>query len=132
MDEYLVEGRNYERLLAEYIKHGTLTVGFDFDSTVHDYHKKGESYELVRQLLRDLKEINCVLICWTAYKDHTYVVQFLEENNIPFDGVNTDGIQLPWESRKPFFNALLDDRAGLIQTYTELLELVQTIQKNKQ
>lgn len=131
MDEYLVEGRNYERLVAEYEKHGTLTVGFDFDSTVHDYHKKGETYESVRQLLRDLKELKCVLICWTAYKEHSYVIQFLEENNIPFDGVNTDGIQLPWESRKPFFNALLDDRAGLREAYKDLRQLADHLLSNK-
>lgn len=120
MDEYLIQGKSAERLLNEYVKYGSLTIGYDFDSTVYDYHKTGATYEYVRQLLRDLHEIGCKLICWTAQKDIPFVEQFLNDNNIPFDGINTDGIKLGWESRKPFFSALLDDRAGLIQVYEDL------------
>lgn len=131
MDEYLRINTSFQRLLSEYKKHGSLCIGFDFDGTVHDYHKKGEKYDFVIKLLRDLKEIGCTLICWTAYRDLKFVEQYLKDNNIPFDGVNIDGIKLPWESRKPFFSALLDDRAGLSQVYTELTMLVTNI-KNQQ
>lgn len=133
MDEYLVEGKSAERLLNEYVKYGSLTIGFDFDGTVHDYHKTGATYENVMQLLRDLKEIGCIVMCWTAYEDLNYVEQYCKDHNIPCDGVNTDGIKLKWESRKPFFSALLDDRAGLIQVYEDLklvVEYAKTI-KNK-
>ena len=127
MDEFLVKGRSYERLFNEYQKHGSLFIGFDFDGTVHDYHKTGATYELVKQLLRDLKKIGCTLICWTAYKDLNYVQEFLEANDIPFDGINTNGVELPWETRKPFFSALLDDRSGLIQVYEDLRRLADTV-----
>jgi len=130
-DEYLRPGASYSRLIMEYYKHKSLCVGFDFDGTVHDYHNNGSTYHLVIQLLRDLKEIGCTIICWTAYKDHAYIMRFLEDNNIPFDGINTDGIKLPWESRKPFFSALLDDRAGLIQVYNDLKDLVTTVKREK-
>ena len=127
MDEFLKEDASFNRLLEEYKRYGSLYIGFDFDGTVHDYHKTGASYELVRQLLRELKEINCKLICWTAYRDLTYVKSFLEENNIPWDSINTGGIPLPWESNKVFFSVLLDDRAGLIQVYNDLNKLVKQI-----
>lgn len=127
MDKYLQPNSAYNRLLAEYKTHGCLHVGYDFDSTVHDYHKTGESYEMVRQLIRDLKEIGCKTYCWTAYKDLDYVVQFLKENNIPFDGINTNAIPLGWDSRKPFFSCLLDDRAGLKQVYNDLTKLVREV-----
>lgn len=130
MDEFLVHNASLDRLMAEYNQYGSLTIGFDFDGTVHDYHKTGATYELVIQLLRDLKSIGCKLICWTAYKDLDYVKQFCKDNNIPCDGVNEGGILLPWESKKPFFSALLDDRAGLVQVYNELLVLFNII-KNK-
>lgn len=130
MDEFLVNGSSLERLIREYKKYGSLTIGFDFDGTVHDYHKTGATYEMVRQLLRDLKEINCKLVCWTAYEDLTYVDKFLKENNIPFDSINEGGIPLPWESKKPFFSALLDDRAGLLQVYTELRMLIKNVKEN--
>ena len=127
LDEYLTPGASQNRLIAEYYKHGNLCIGFDFDGTVHDFHNKGITYPNMAQLLRDLKSIGCTLICWTAYKDHEYVIKYLEANNIPFDGVNTDGIKLPWDTRKPFFSTLLDDRAGLIQVFNELTELVRIV-----
>lgn len=124
MDRYLEQGKNLARLLAEYKRYGSLTIGFDFDDTVYDCYGNQLTYPLMRQLLRDLKSINCRLICWTANGDLGFVVEFLEKNNIPFDAVNEGGIPLPWETKKPFFSALLDDRAGLIQMYEELKELV--------
>jgi len=131
MDEYLIEGKSFERLLREYKKHGSLTIGFDFDGTVNDYHKTGATYEYVINLLRGLKDINCKLVCWTAYKDLNYVRDYLKEWNIPFDSINEGGIPLPWDSKKPFFSALLDDRSGLIQVYNDLDKLVKTIKSEK-
>lgn len=119
-DQFLIPGSSYNRLVAEYDKYSALHVGYDFDSTVYDYHQTGESHEMVRQLLRDLTAIGCKCYCWTAQRDHDFVKEFLAENNIPCEGINTGGINLGWESRKPFYSALLDDRAGLHQTYTEL------------
>lgn len=131
MDEFLHPDANFNRLLAEYKRYGSLCGGFDFDSTVHDYHNNGASHEMVRQLLRDLKTIGCTLVCWTAYKDLGYVAEFLERNDIPFDSINEGGIKLPWESKKPFFSFLLDDRCGLISMYNDLTKLVQTIKAEK-
>ena len=64
MDKYLQPNSAYERLWAEYNKSGSLIVCCDFDDTLYDFHKAGNSYEMVRQLVRDLKEINCyIIIC---------------------------------------------------------------------
>lgn len=123
-DEFLKTGKSAERLVDEYAKYGSLVVGFDFDGTVYDYHKSGATYNQVIELLRDLKKLNCKLICWTAQSDLTFVENFLIDNNIPFDGVNTSGISLGYYSRKPFFSALLDDRAGLKQVYDDLRMVV--------
>lgn len=123
-DEFLETGKSLRRLVEEYNKFGSLTIGFDFDGTVYDYHQTGATYDYVIDLLRDLKKINCKLICWTAQKDLPFVETFLTENDIPFDGINTNGIELGWESRKPFFSALLDDRAGLKQVYEDLRMVV--------
>lgn len=129
IDEYLDPSSSLHRLLDEYKKYGSLCIGFDFDGTVYDYHQTGASYEYVIELLRDLKELNCTLICWTAQKDLEFVEKFLTESGIPYDGINTDGINLGWSSRKPFFSALLDDRAGLKQVYDELRWLVKIYKK---
>lgn len=131
-DEYLEDGKSFSRLITEYKKYGSLTIGYDFDGTVYDYHGTGATYEQVRQLLRDLKEIGCKVICWTAQKDLGFVETFLRDNNIPCDGINTDGIKLGWDSRKPFFSALLDDRAGLMQVYEELTDLIYVVKSEKE
>jgi len=129
MDAYLKHNKSFLRLLEEYKKHGGLAIAFDFDDTVYDYHGKGHTYELVIELLRELQILGCTLICWTANKDHEHVEKYLTENNIPYSGINIDVIDLGWTSRKPFYNALLDDRAGLDSVYRDLKLLVEIINK---
>lgn len=130
IDPYLIPGASFKRLYDEYLKYKSLHIGYDFDDTVHDYHKRGSFYPLVIQLLMDLKSIGCTLTCWTAYKDLEYVAEYLTRHEIPFDDINGDGIRLPWTSRKPFFSTVLDDRIGLAQVYGDLSQLVHLI-KNK-
>ena len=131
MDEFLQPNKSFLRLLEEYKKHGSLIIGFDFDNTVFDYHKKGSTYSDVIELLRELQHIGCKLICWTAAESLVKVEKYLIANKIPFDGINTDGINLGWISRKPHYGALLDDRIGLIQVYSELKLLVEIITKEQ-
>lgn len=130
-DDFLQPGASYQRLIDEYDKYGSLCIGCDFDSTINDYHQKGYTYDLMLELLDDLASIGCKIVIWTAYKDLEYVQKYVDEHDIPCDGINTDGISLPWQSRKPFFSALLDDRAGLIQVYEDLKLLVMTIKSRK-
>lgn len=132
LDPFLNPQTMFTRLWEEYQKYGSLVIGFDFDDTVHDYHKRGSTFPLVIQLLRDMHELGFKLVCWTAHRDHEYVAKYLVDNNIPFEGINTNGVPLEWESRKPFFSALLDDRAGLREVYDVLRELVNIIKKKKQ
>ncbi len=131
MDEYLVPGSNFKRLCEEYKKYGSLTIGCDFDGTLFDYHAKGTTYDMVIELLRDLKLLGCKIIIWTANENLVNVERYLIEHKIPFDGINTDGILLPWKSRKPFFSCLIDDRCGIEQVYRELTELVKINQSLK-
>lgn len=126
-DPYLEPGVTLQRLLTEYMKHGSLFIGFDFDGTVHDVHLKGYTFPKVTALLRDLKKIGCKLICWTAYKNHDYVRTYLKQYDIPFDSINGNGVEMGYESRKPFFSALLDDRAGLESVYRDLTQLVELV-----
>ena len=131
MDQYLKPGASLQRLFDDYQKYGSISVGFDFDNTVYDYHKQGHTYDMVIQLLKDLHSIGCKLICWTANDNIENVINYLESKEIPFDGINTDGIALPWKPRKAFFSALLDDRAGLIQVYNELRKFCDTVMNAK-
>jgi phosphoglycolate phosphatase-like HAD superfamily hydrolase len=132
MDPFLNPTAVFTRLWNEYQKHGTLVIGFDFDDTVHDYHQRGSTFPQLIKLLRDMHKLGFKLVCWTAHPNHDYVNNYLYEHKIPFDGINTDGIDLDWETRKPFFSALLDDRAGLREVHDVLRELVDLINKKEQ
>jgi hypothetical protein len=125
MDYYLKPGNSFARLLDEYQKYRTLVVAFDFDDTVYDFHKKGRFYSDVITLLRDLKEINCYLICWTGQEDLVFVKNYLIQNNIPFDSINENPPFHKSTSKKVYANVYLDDRAGLKQVYEELNQLLQ-------
>lgn len=130
MDEFLVPNASFKRLWDEYKKYGSLYGAFDFDSTVFDFHKRGTTYNMVMALIKDLYSIGCKLDCWTATDDHDNVHSHLKENNIPYEGINTDGITLPWKSRKPFYSFILDDRSGLSEVYRDLELLVYIVKKD--
>ena len=130
MDHYLKFGESSRRLISEYQEHGSIAVAFDFDDTVYDFHKKGRTYPIVLELLKDLKEIGCYLICWTGQKDLEFVRNYLNENNIPFDAINENPPFYKSDSRKVYANAYLDDRAGLDQVVKELRTLINTTKEN--
>ncbi|ABG59679.1 hypothetical protein [Cytophaga hutchinsonii] len=125
MDCYLNAANSFARILDEYQTYNSLVVAFDFDDTVYDFHKKGRLYADVVTLLRDLKKINCHLICWTGQEDLTFVKNYLMENNIPFDDINENPPFHVSSSKKVYANVYLDDRAGLKQVFGELTQLLQ-------
>lgn len=131
MDQYLVPGSSFIRLFNEYKQHGSIAVAYDFDNTVYDYHLRGNTYTMVMQLLRDLKEIGCVLICFTANEDEDFVKDYCKIWNIPLDKLNENPDFYKSNSKKIYYNTFLDDRAGLLQVYEELALLVYLIKNEK-
>lgn len=131
MDEYLIEDAAYKRLVEDHKRWGSIYVAYDFDSTVSPFHNLDASHEMVKQLIRDLKAVGATVVCWTANPDHTFVEEYLKKENIPCDGINTDGIYLGYSSKKPFFSALLDDRAGLKSMYEDLVKFLNHIKNEK-
>lgn len=126
-DEYLIPNASLDRLIVEYEKYKTLVIAFDLDNTVYDFHKKGNTYFDVIHLLRELKDVGCYLICFTANSDRQFVEEFLRVTKIPFDAINENPPFFKSEERKIYFNALLDDRAGLLQVYGELKALLRIL-----
>ena len=130
MDKYLDTETSYQRLLQEYKKYGSLIIGLDFDDTIFDFHNKGGSYEMVRQLVRDLYAANCHIIIWTGNEDTAFVSNFLRENNIPYHSINEDhpiSLKTMGKKRKLYSNVVIDDRSGLNQVYNELTRLLKEI-----
>lgn len=127
MDFYLNTENSYQRLLKEYKEHDSLVVAFDFDNTVYDYHKKGWKFYDVIKLLQNLKSIGCYLIVFTANEDIGFVKEYCDQQRIPFNGINENPPFYKSDSRKIYYNVLLDDRAGLKECYDILNRLFEAV-----
>lgn len=120
----------YERLQKDYLVHKSLFVAFDYDNTVFDYHNQGINYDSVIELLRVCKSLGFTLILFTGNEGEQLEVikKDLVARNIPFDLINENPLM---KTRKPYYNVLLDDRAGLYESYNNLKKLTDEIRNNK-
>ena len=116
----------YQRLRNDYITHKSLFVAYDYDNTVFDYHNQGIHYDKIIDLLRICKSLGFTLILFTGNEGDALenIKQDLKQRNIPFDLINENPIM---NTRKPYYNILLDDRAGLIESYNYLKKLTDEI-----
>lgn len=129
-DPYLDQDTVYERLLREYREHKSLIIAFDYDDTVFDFHSKGRTYTHVMEALRRWKD-KAKFICFTGNTPDKYVdiMKYLLANNIPVDRINEGFEGLPNGTHKPYYNILLDDRAGLSEAYNVLNRVYFTIER---
>lgn len=133
MDYYLSNENVYNRLKDEYDKYGKIIIAYDYDDTVFDFHNKKRTYENVIQLLKEFREY-AYFIVYTASSDERYpeMIEYLDKNDIPHDSINENipNINVP-KGGKLYYNILLDDRAGLQNTYLHLCKLLDYI-RNKE
>lgn len=132
MDEYLNVENSYQRLKKEFLEYGRLIIAYDLDCTVYDYHHTGGSFEMVKDLIRKYRD-HAYFIVFTSSPSDRYeeVRQILIKENVPFDTINEDAPFIDFTARKVFYNIFLDDRAGLRQTYDELMRLYDECIANK-
>ena len=129
---YLNEDMNFLRLVSEWKKYGKLVIAYDFDNTVYDYHKIGLKIEPIIAILNEAKKIGAYFIVHTARLEDEYdfVRKYLIENNIPFDCINENIEATGFNTKKPFYNILLDDRAGLRSAYEDLSRAIKLMKVN--
>jgi len=135
-DPFMDDQMCIDRLLEEHKKYGQLIVAYDFDNTVFDYYKKGYKFQKVIELLRLCKrEMNFHLTVFTSCNDDRIpeIKKYLEENDIPYDSINETPDYIPFRGRKVYFNILLDDRAGISSSFSQLEKVFYHIRcmKNK-
>ena len=114
-----------ERLIKEYETYGNLIIGFDFDNTIFDYHNKGGNYSKIISLLQDCKELGFTLCLYTLELNEErlkWKILYCKYYGIEPSYVNDSPILKG--HKKPFFNVLLDDRAGLESSYNILKAVV--------
>lgn len=113
-----------ERLLQEYRKYKTLIVGFDFDNTIFDYHQNGGDYSEVVELLRECRRLRFNLCLFTIEDRIDWKYKVCCQLGIKPDYVNESPVIFENGGNKPYFNILLDDRAGLESAYKTLKQVV--------
>lgn len=134
MDYFLNQKNCIDRLILEYKKYGSIIVAYDYDNTVYDYYQKGHSFNDVIEILRECRNLGFHLIVFTSCNNDRFeeIKDYLNRNNIPFDGINETPDFIPFKGRKVYYNILLDDRSGLKSAYEQLSTLIYTIKENKQ
>lgn len=113
-------GRCMKRLANDYDKHKNLIVAFDFDNTIYDYHNEGGDYSEVIDLLRECSDLGLTMVLFTANEDEDKLnlcKAFCKDKGIRIDYINESPVMA---TRKPYYNILLDDRAGLEEAYLTL------------
>lgn len=103
------------KLIQQYKQHGKLIIAFDFDDTVYANSPDVDVSETIKVLQR-AKEQGHELICFTCRDDQMIPSQYCFYNRIMYDYFNGS----PYNNEetglgKPYFNVLLDDKAGLEQ-----------------
>ena len=119
-DPYFSTTLCVEKLFEQYKKHGNILVAFDYDDTIHDYHKKGYEFPKVMEILRECSVLGLTMILYTGNEDIDNILNYLKGQGIRVDHVNCSPIEA--HKKKPYFNILLDNNAGLGQAY-EILSL---------
>ena len=124
IDEYLDKEKSYNRLKDEFNLHKKLIIAYDLDSTVFDYHHTNDSFFMFKILILKYNYYSYFFVFFSSYPEiYDKIKKILEKENLPYDSINEDAPFIPFKGRKVYYNILLDDRAGLNQTYNELLRL---------
>ena len=132
MDFYLNTENTYERLKQEYYKYGKLVVAVDFDDTIYDFHNKGRKYNCVISLLKKIKPYAYIVIFSASSKErYGEIKEYCSRIGLTIDSINENiaGLNLP-KGKKIYYNILLDDRAGLKESYDILNKLYRKIHSN--
>ena len=132
-DPYFDTNRCVLRLKKWYDGHKTLIVAFDWDDTCHDYHNKGYEYSQVMTLLKECSHLGFTLILFSTNEDDLKLESICEylqaEQGIKVHLINEGPIMQ--SARKPYYNVLLDDKAGLGQGYNTLRTVVNLIKQER-
>ena len=92
-------------------------VCFDFDGVLAKYDGwkgfdviGGPIQNTIRVVCR-LKEVGCYITIFTTRLDTPVLRKWLNDNNVPFDSINSNSHNPEHTSCKPIYHCMVDDRA---------------------
>lgn len=118
-----------ERLLKDYKQYESLVIGLDFDNTVLVNNEIMDPIIDIILRAQRLGMIICLYTCESDINNLTYKFNTLSSYGIHISHINESTLMTG--TAKPFFNLLLDDRAGLESAYETLLYVVEYVENNK-
>ena len=112
-----------DKLYEIYKKHGSLYIGVDFDDTIRDFDN-GEIIRPVVEILKQATSLGMKICLYTCREgaDLAFAEDFCKKIGLKIDYVNYS--PLSPGLRKPLFNILLDDKAGLVSSVRVLEDLI--------
>lgn len=125
-DPYADEFRAAARLLNEWKKHNSIVIGVDFDGTMYDCHRENFSFPCLIQTIKRAQSLGAKLCVWTANADKELVERTWNELGLAYDYYNESPVKIHDNQVKPYFNILLDDRAGLASALGTLTRALST------
>lgn len=118
-----------KRLLEEWKRYGEIVIAVDFDNTIYDYHNQGLEVDTIIDLLIKCQSVGCWLMIYTANDNNDdFIREYCAKYGLKVDSINENAPFVPFNTKKPFYNILLDDRAGLKEAYEILRETTNTMQ----
>lgn len=132
--DYLSDWTLYYRIRDAYKEHNSLIVAYDIDDTVRPYRASEESCRKVRELLKEVERYvpNIDFIVFSANLNLDNVAEFLVEENLPWNYINENSELVPgayFNQDKIYYHILLDDKAGLSESYRCLKRFVEDFKK---
>lgn len=120
-----------DRLYNEYLEHSKLIVAFDFDNTIYDYHHTGGNYDCIVELLKRCGELGFELVLLTTEEDPIKLSnKFQYARKVIGYPILVNTSSIFSNASKPYYNILLDDRAGLEESFEVLNYVINKISKN--
>lgn len=119
------------KLVDTYIAHGNLIIAYDFDDTIKPFNPE-DSCDVVINLIKRCQKLNFTTYLWTCREGSRLesAIGYCNNKGLYPTYINRMPGVLGADGRKPYYNILLDDKAGLdsaVEILTNVLNIIKKL-----
>ena len=124
-----------QQLLDVYKAHGSIIIGVDFDDTIFPYTADDTGWISARcdTTVDVLKKVQkyAKLCLWTISESSTLIYKEYIAQSLGLDikYINESPVKF-FDAKKPYFNILVDDKAGLLDVLDTLNQFIEIMKNN--